>query len=127
MKGLNAAKEILKDFEISSQNAIQPLPPIEKNVKSEDFPDQYWPISPNNEGKKDQVQKKTFEEKIREEIDGIVNTKIKDENQTSPRKLEPLPPFNLHISENISVGPGQVSSFHKFIIRSYQMTLKKLT
>jgi hypothetical protein len=110
MKGLSASKEILKDFDISSKNEIQPLPPIEKNVKPEGFPDQYWPISPKNKSKKDEVRKRTFEEKIREEIDGIVNTKIKDENQTSPRKLESLPPFNLHISENISIGPGQVRS-----------------
>ncbi|CBY34414.1 unnamed protein product [Oikopleura dioica] len=106
MKGLNAAKEILKEFEISSQNVIQPLPPIEKNVKSDDI-HQYWPISSKNSITQNRVQKRTFEEKIREEIDGIVNTKNNDENQTSPRKLEPLPPFNLHISENISVGPGQ--------------------
>jgi len=112
MKGLNAAKEILKEFEISSQNVIQPLPPIEKNVKSDDI-HQYWPISSKNSITQNRVQKRTFEEKIREEIDGIVNTKNNDENQTSPRKLEPLPPFNLHISENISVGPGQVRSSRK--------------
>ena len=130
MKGLSASKEILKDFDISSQNAIQPLPPIEKNVKPEGCPDQYWPISPKKKDKKDEVQKRTFEEKIREEIDGIVNTKIKDENQTSPRKLEPLPPFNLHISENISIGPGQVRCVklvYLSIICSYQMSLKYLS
>ena len=111
MKGLNGVKrEILKNFEISSQNVIQPLPPIEKNTDPEDFPDQYWPSSSKNENAEGQVRKKTFEEKIKEEIDGIVNSKIKDEAQ-SPRKLDPLPPFNLHISENISVGPGQVSFF----------------
>ena len=111
MKGLNAPKpEILKNFEISSQNVIQPLPPIEKHVESDNIPDQYWPVSSESQNKQDNVQKRTFEEKIRAEIDGIVNAKIKDENKTSPRKLDPLPPFNLHISEKISVGPGQVSN-----------------